>query len=214
MIVETRTLAEQDLEYCCIYHTWGRWQKQSILVPQVPWLVPTNTLFNVLSLPEVFSDLDWSVRYVWFDLFCIPQHECPQQAEEIGKQAQIFLQAQGCVIWMQDVLGWKLLEKAISWLGLNYLRRMNPEDEDLQLRFSNFKKTMHTESSSLLPSKELLNPWAPVVPDQQLDPGQEIDRKDPGSRWFSSLWTLQEAYLGPTSLLADRNVKVFSVGDR
>jgi hypothetical protein len=213
--VESSSLKEGHQKYYCISHTWGRWRRKSIQVPGVPWPVPTNTRFDVLSLPATFSHLNWPVQYIWFDLFCIPQEECPQQAEEIGKQAEIFRQAQGSVIWMHDVVEWKLLENAILWLGLNHLRRTAPEDEEVQLHYNCFTKELNYESSSLAPPTTLLNPWAPVPVDQPDGSShEETQQKDPGSRWFSSLWTLQEAYLCPSALLADRNWKFLSVGNR
>lgn len=214
--VQTDSLPEKEVAYYCISHTWGRWRKKSIKVDGVDWLVPTNTRFKVLSLPETFRNLDWPVRYIWFDLFCIPQEECPQQAEEIGKQAEIFRQAKSSVIWAHDVLGWGILESAILWLGLNYLQRTMPEDTESRDRFETFSKTLNEQSSKLVPAGELLNPWAPT-PDEEVTTSAadlETTKHDPGSKWFSSLWTLQEAYLCPSALLADRNWQFISVGKR
>jgi hypothetical protein len=101
----------------------------------VPWQCPPIHGFDDLSLPTTFSQLTWPVQYVWFDLFYIPQKECPQQAEETGKQPEIFRQSQDSVIWMHNVLGWKLLENAVLWLGLNYLRRVALEDEEARLHY-------------------------------------------------------------------------------
>lgn len=55
-------------------------------MPRVPWIVPTNTEFDVLNLPAIFCDLKGPLQYIWVDLFCIPQEECPEQAEEIGNK--------------------------------------------------------------------------------------------------------------------------------
>ena len=214
--IRTESLSETEMEYYCISHTWGRWRKKDpVNVPNVHWLVPTNTRFDVQNLPEAFGLFDWPVRYLWFDLFCIPQEKCPEQAEEIGKQAEIFSQAKCTGIWMHDVLDLTVLENAVVWLGLNYLRHTAPNDPKVQGHREKFTRKLQDESSSLAISKELLNPWVPA-PLDGLKVKEELEklRKDPGSRWFSSLWTLQEAYLCPSSLLADQHWNLLSIGER
>ncbi|POS70689.1 hypothetical protein DHEL01_v210919 [Diaporthe helianthi] len=62
--------------YTCVSHTWGRWRKSSsAIIPGVEWPVPENTLYDVVLLPQWLSRLGdlYGTRYVWFDLFCIPQ---------------------------------------------------------------------------------------------------------------------------------------------
>ncbi|KAI1079824.1 hypothetical protein F5B20DRAFT_154024 [Whalleya microplaca] len=212
--LETSQLQE-PLSYYCISHTWGRWRKDPVRVPGVKWLVPRNGRFDVLSLPETFSQLDWPVRYIWFDLFCIPQEECVQQAEEVGKQAEIFRQAERTVVWCNDILGWKILENAVLWLGLNILRRMNPADAEQRACHDTFTRGLNESSARLTDSEGDLNPWCPlpeVEPTIQQD--KEAYQDDLGPRWFSSLWALQEAYLCPSALLADRNWNYFKLGNR
>ncbi len=214
--IKTESLSEGDMEYYCISHTWGRWRKKHpVNVPHVNWLVPANTRFDVQSLPEAFQRLEWPVQYLWFDLFCIPQEKCSEQAEEIGKQAEIFSRAKCTVIWMHDVLDWTVLENNVVWLGLNYLRHTAPEDPIVQGHYEKFTKKLQEESSSLAISKDILDPWVPVPPDgPRAKEELEKLRNDPGSRWFSSLWTLQEAYLCPSSLLADQQWNILSIKER
>ena len=174
--------------------------------------MPTNSRFEVFHLPEVFSRLDWPVQYIWFDLFCIPQDECPEQAQEIGKQAEIFRQATCNVLWMHDVLSWQILQKSVMWLGLNYLHRANPSAAGVHEYLYTLGKQLG-EGFCVVGSERYLNPWAPVV-ESATTPEDEVDfhQKNPGSWWFSSLWTLQEAYLCPSSLLADRNWELLDIG--
>ncbi|KAI0006867.1 hypothetical protein F4779DRAFT_594904 [Xylariaceae sp. FL0662B] len=212
--LETSRLQE-PLSYYCISHTWGRWRKDPVRVPGVKWLVPRNSRFDILSLPETFSQLDWPVRYVWFDLFCIPQEDCAQQAEEIGKQAEIFRQAERTVVWCNDILGWKMLENAVLWLGLNIFRRMNPGDPELRACHDTFTHHLNESWAKLIANEGDPNPWCRLP---EVEPTGEQDKEayqnDPGPKWFSSLWALQEAYLSPYALLADRDWNYFKLGDR
>ncbi len=212
MSVKTCDIPETFPAFYCVSHTWGRWRGGSVQVDGVDWAVPTNSRFRVLHLPEIFQSLDWPVRYIWFDLFCIPQESCPEQAEEIGKQAEIFRRAACNVIWMHDVVGWKILEKSVMWLGLNYLHRFNPTEVRVKECLHDLGKQLQ-EDFAFVNSDVLLNPWAPVPESEAISKTDiEFHEKNPGSWWFSSLWTLQEAYLCPSSLLADRNWDLLSVG--
>ncbi|KAG8529171.1 uncharacterized protein KY384_005806 [Bacidia gigantensis] len=210
--VKVRDIVDRSLKYYCVSHTWGRWRRKAIQITGVEWAVPTNSRFRVEDLPAIFQRLDWPVRYIWFDLFCIPQVECAEQAEEIGKQAEIFRQAECSVIWMHDVVGWKLLELCLSWLGLNHLHRNDPLDIGVRNCLEDLSKQLN-ETLPSLPSDESLNPWAPV-PEDDSTSAEDVafHKKNPGSRWFSSLWTLQEAYLRPSSLLVDRDWNFLSIG--
>lgn len=206
------SLQDKEVRYYCISHTWGRWRKGSICVPGVPWPVPTNTCFDVLQLREAFSKLNWPVRYLWFDLFCIPQEECPERAEEIGKQADIFRRAQKSVIWMHDVLGWELLENAIMWLGLRYLYFTLPNDEEIRSCADDFTRRLNSEFADSTSAETLLDPWL-QAPENDSEHSDQQDKRqeDPGSKWFSSLWTLQEAYLCPSATLADRSWNLLTI---
>ena len=210
--VKTIEITEGFPSFYCISHTWGRWRGEAAQIEGVDWAVPNNSRFEVLHLPEVFSRLDWPVQYIWFDLFCIPQDECPEQAQEIGKQAEIFRQAACNVLWMHDVFSWQIMQKTVMWLGLNYLHRANPTAAGIQEYLSNLGKQLD-EESCVVGSERYLNPWAPVV-ESATASEDEVDfhEKNPGSWWFSSLWTLQEAYLCPSSLLADRNWELLDIG--
>jgi hypothetical protein len=211
--VKTCDIPEAFPAFYCVSHTWGRWRRGSVHVEGVDWAVPTNSRFDVVHLPEVFQRLDWPVHHIWFDLFCIPQEECPEQAEEIGKQADIFRRAACNVIWMHDVVGWKILEKSVMWLGLNYLHHSNPRENRIIERLHDLDTQLKEDFASLNPDV-LLNPWAPVPESEAISETEiEFHERNPGSWWFSSLWTLQEAYLCPSSLLADRNWNLLSVGD-
>ena len=115
--------APQSPQYVCISHTWGRWRKSregGTLIPGVPWLVPENTKFDVAGLPKEISCLD--SRYVWIDLFCIPQEGSELQKIEIARQATIFRNARDCYAGINDVHDWGSVEVPLEWLGPCYLK--------------------------------------------------------------------------------------------
>jgi len=65
----------------------------------------------ILELLESFTE-----RYIWIDIFCIPQ-ECPSaKAREIARQAQIFRRAKGGIAWLhQTAAVLPLVVGLISW---------------------------------------------------------------------------------------------------
>lgn len=214
MTVETSSLGADLPSYYCISHTWGRWYQTNMEIPGVNWMVPQNAMFSVSSLPEVFAGLDWPVRYIWFDLFCIPQQGGLQQAEEIGKQADIFQQAENMVIWLNDALGFQNLERVVIWSGLLFLHRMNKTDASLNM-FTEFTDTLiNAEGLTCVTDDNVFRRKPQVELTTFGDRWAGHADGDLGPMWFSSLWTLQEAYLCPGAWLADSNWKLLSIGNR
>lgn len=112
--LESRTVVTSGLgspKYIAISHTWGRWRKRpssNVFVQGVPWQVPENTLFGVVSLPSLLALVPFPTRYIWFDLVCIPQDMSHpvlgQQAKvEIANQATIFKSASLAYAWFNWV---------------------------------------------------------------------------------------------------------------
>jgi hypothetical protein len=54
-------------------------------------------------LGERLNGLQCGTRYVWFDLFCIPQEGGEIMAREIARQALIFRNAKVAVAWLNDI---------------------------------------------------------------------------------------------------------------
>ena len=173
--------------YACISHTWGRWRKPtSANVNGVEWLVPENELYDVRDLPQRLRQL--RSRYLWLDLFCIPQDGSHAANEEIARQTAIFKAAAACIAWMHDVDTWKGMDTALEWLCKKYLsmtedfRCSETESETLRRQDS----TPSSQSLSLMQRYSTNEQWEP-------------------STWFSSLWTLQEAVLCPRLELWSKN---------
>lgn len=216
--IEKRTIRTSELkiknpQYYCISHTWGRWENGSTYIEGVSgWEVPTNTQFDVRNLPRRFSSLDWPVRYIWFDLFCIPQTEgSPEKAEEIGKQADIFQNAANCVIYMHDITSWERLRAAVIWLALAELVDSQPHVPNEAIA-SFIAAHLQAQELSLIDKED---PWAIPGPGIPLlshrVTAQGMTFSGCGSIWLSSLWTLQEAYLCPSAFLVNREWEFLSM---
>lgn len=211
-------------EYVCISHTWGRWvdrSKAPFAIPGVPWPVPRvkPERFLVENVPEELAKLGYP--YVWMDLFCIPQepkgewrqrHDAQllkawhDRAEsEIARQAAIFQSSQRCVAWLNDLDAWADVKLAISWCSMQFLaesRISDPAASNDARGSSKQERRRHVPDAgwgSDLPGKLVNRPIDEENCTLDSRPGR------PALRWFSSLWTLQEALLCPDMDLCCRD---------
>lgn len=165
-------------EYVCISHTWGRWRKSSNApVPGVPWLVPENTLYDVCDLPEQLAQLGFG--YIWFDLFCIPQDESERAQLEIANQAAIFKSSRRCLAWINDVESWEVVENALDWMCIKYLKITSSLEDGKCDRM--LRNVADAADSPIALMRATTSNFVTGEP----------------STWFSSLWTLQECVLCP-----------------
>lgn len=211
-IAGKRTVVVTDLSdipaYSCISHTWGRWRirNASTDLQGVPWPVPRNTRFDVEALPEDFAQHNWKTPYIWFDLFCIPQDGSELANVEIARQSAIFRNASSSVVWLNDVETWHTLPDVIAWLALSFLRTTSsPELYDVEQALSK------AYQDSDKPIELMFEEFIPVTEHQRdrkmLSRFRSTSQKfalTSLNGWFSSLWTLQEAFLCPGSALCSK----------
>lgn len=197
--VQRQTIEVGDVcpEYICISHTWGRWRipGQTATVPGVEWPVPQNTLYDVRDLPDMLGHL--GERYIWFDLFCIPQiRGDPRAQKEISHQAAIFRHSKRCIAWLNQCPSFNGVVHALRWLAVRFL-------------------TMTTRDAS--PSEDIT--WTIDALTQDASNPVELIyvnmspldvKADP---WFTSLWTLQETVLCPEIELYSRDWQRLQVND-
>ncbi|KAH6697287.1 hypothetical protein F5X68DRAFT_238658 [Plectosphaerella plurivora] len=184
-------------EYVCISHTWGRWRpkdRTSVEVPGIPWLVPENTLYDVRDVPEQLVRLKH--RYIWLDLFCIPQDKSKRAEIEISRQTFIFQGSSHCIAWVYDVESWDGVGAALDWICLRSLSILSHRHTDV------ISKRVPKATTAAQTPMELLTrkPLEGVPPS---DDPYEVISGDP-SGWLSSLWTLQECVLCPDIELYSR----------
>lgn len=185
-------------EYMCISHTWGRWRlPSSIHVTGVPWPVPENSRYKVQDVPAQLSALP--SRYIWFDLFCIPQQASSKlKDDEISRQAAIFRGSTACIAWLYDLTDWAGVKRALEWLCLNYLSVTSmPDGVVAAARGERMQKAWKDADVPAELVHELFE-------DTDSDTKRRRDLLVKPIPWFTSLWTFQEALLCPDIQLYSR----------
>ncbi|KAG8411418.1 hypothetical protein J3458_015479 [Metarhizium acridum] len=186
-----KTVVVEDLarcpDYVCISHTWGRWNTRTKAdVPGVPWPVPENRIFDVKSLPGQLHQL--GRRYIWIDLFCIPQARSLRSRKEIANQASIFKGSSGCIAWINDVNSWDGVLKALDWISLKVWAVISAGGKEL-VKDRLLEATRSASVPMELMKTKRLAQGSPAA-DNLVGPIEPAN-------WFSSLWTLQECALCP-----------------
>ncbi|KAI4141330.1 MAG: hypothetical protein L6R39_005400 [Caloplaca ligustica] len=217
----------QKVQYTCISHTWGRWRdKQWARIQGVPWEVPLNSRFNVVELPDTFSKIRgrFTTEYIWIDLFCIPQQaDDPMLAsittQEIARQAAIFQNASACIAWLNYVDDWVGEYCTVGWLsGKHAVLSRQPgmgiagsviqaAEQGCNVQLQLTKLSAPTSGlpmwrQKLVKGHESLSLWWHGL--RNLPSAYDCEPSD----WFSGVWTLQEAYLRPNMVLADKHWNV------
>lgn len=183
-------------KYRAISYTWGRWRLQddkdvdtrAITIHGVPWKVPRiredhfkaeqfqDIIDRVCKPVKAENAIDMAAalnllhglpatEFVWLDVACIDQRWGPLAALEVGRQAGIFRKSDAVAIWL-------------SRCGKNdELDGLQELFTDLICRVSD---SFHRDEG---PDVTFLARLSAGLKDVFADP------------WFTSLWTLQEAYL-------------------
>lgn len=184
-------------EYTCVSHTWGRWRKSTAAeVPGTLWAIPENELYDVRELPVMLNKLGetGATRYIWFDLFCIPQIDGDERQQiEISRQSAIFRNCKRCIAWINHCDSFAGVDMALDWLGLRFLRSTARNQEKMQN--AEWLDSRLGEFDSLR--------WLDVEL-MQSQPNRPETKFGPVG-WFTSLWTLQEAVLCPDLELCARD---------
>ncbi|KAL8418086.1 hypothetical protein RB594_001633 [Gaeumannomyces avenae] len=138
-------------------------------------------------------DPELVVDFLWLDVACIDQEHAKTKLAEINRQAAIFQNSRTSCVWLGHLGHGQLLEiqdfcRERGWSQLSVNNQTNKEQQHLEW------------------VKQRL-PRVEEIVDLVLLNKQESDDKDAArtmAPWFSSLWTLQEAYLRPHSCLLPR----------
>lgn len=193
--------------FYALSYTWGRWELQdhertevlALPVKNIPWAVPRidPDRFTATQFEQVLRNIttnivrnhgctSWTTpEFVWLDVACIDQRpNSPLKAQEIGRQAVIFRGAEKVFVWLHGlepaVLSQALLDLYIANSEATFPR--SPRSSGLEKR-----------GEVLRGDEAFLSRAVTCVESLLADP------------WFSSLWTLQEAFLAPTSGLVDKD---------
>jgi hypothetical protein len=192
----------REPQYRALSYTWGRWRLEHDEYPEignlpirgVPWQIPRihPHHFGVQEFQDIVNrvcepvqahnaiDMAADIRilrglsranFIWLDVACIDQRWGPVAALEVGRQAGIFKKATGVAIWLSQ-----------SGKDVTSFARLQELFTSLICRSN---EILWTER----PSEVLLKEMLAGVQELFCDP------------WFTSLWTLQEAYLSQDAYL-------------
>ena len=183
---------QKEPTYHVISYTWGRFADSSenaIQVDNLSWAVPPikETHFSTENFEAAIRLAAIGVDFVWIDIACIDQKDPVVKNDEIGKQAAIFQRASKVFAWLAP---WDSedLERTL-WA----LETFCSSSYELKNGYS----TGFVMKSSLARTDSTVVSLLEAIQDLVLQP------------WFTSLWTLQEAYLCKDAVLLSRSSTIF-----
>ena len=207
--------------YNTLSYTWGRFALRDHEQPQVKalpihfqgrrsWKVPrinpehftVSEFLAVVQLAVQVNELEEAdVEFLWLDVACIDQDHAKTKLSEINRQALIFQNAHTSCVWMSHVSGDTLLSIVdhLTRLDSPYPYPMPPG------------KPINHRDEIKEPRIKWLEVWIPTLQDivKTILPDHDLERSRtrPSAPWFSSLWTLQEAYLRPNACILPRDCR-------
>lgn len=161
--------------YIAVSYTWDRWLHGTTRVAGTDWAVPVlkECRLNLKTLRDLLHRMPGS-RYFWIDVLCINQEDVEEKREEIAKQGAIFAQARTTLTYLWTIENGDSLAQAICNLGdfvLHSIEISLGRDRTKSAYVSGGLKDFQHHA------KVLQRDW-----------------------WFTSLWTLQEMILFPSSV--------------
>lgn len=186
------TYREQvEPSYNILSYTWGRWrlppgQGDALDVDGICWKMPVVDpgIFTASQFYSVLKKVGESVDWIWLDVACIDQEDASIGDDEVGRQAGIFGNAKEAFIWLHCTPTAQL--QRISDQLFDLAERVDGEEEHVVNYGEGDVSTRWTKGASALPTYITDERWV-----RQVSDSLDILDSDP---WFSSLWTLQEAY--------------------
>jgi len=182
---EYRTVRANESHFCegyiAVSYTWGRWsvENRQIQTFGTPWPLPILEGCDLHhdELKRLLNQLP-GARYFWVDVLCINQNDKEETKSEISKQGTIFASAKGVIVYLWNIANGDELGYALCDLGDFILFGM---------MLSKYGEGSTFDSQT-----------------EERD-SKEMARKLRSDPWFSSLWTLQEMILTPSSVWMARN---------
>ena len=178
--------------YSILSYTWGRWQLppgegDAINVDGISWKIPAVRphIFTASAFASVLNLISQGFGWVWVDIACIDQEDSIIGDDEIGKQAAIFGNAEEAFIWLHHSPIVQL--QSFSDTLLELANKLEGDQERIVDFGHGGVSIRWSEDTDSIPSCIFDDAWA-----NDVLKSLEILNRDP---WFSSLWTLQEAFL-------------------
>lgn len=168
-------------KYNILSYTWGRWQADPgnpvLPVTGIGWDVPPidPKHFTVAEFQNVVNQVAGKKKYIWLDIACIDQANPVEMRAEMGRQAGIYHKARHARVWLSQIR-----TADLARLALELEHRMRDAEGLVGIG---------------MPAVNAVG-W--------LDDTIAMCRGFLADPWFSSLWTLQEAWLRKDAVLLSR----------
>ncbi|KUI65531.1 hypothetical protein VM1G_00131 [Cytospora mali] len=189
---------EREPPFSILSYTWGRWSIGSgprLPVSGVTWTIPAvdeRRAFTVTSFQDVIRQIGKHSRFVWLDVACIDQENYAVKMDEIGRQASIFAKASQVYVWL-----WTMPISTLQPAAEDIHRLwVSPRPMSSVTRPGSVPSYMVTDSRELdsrgFPTNhhEDISAVSDLLKRLKTSVGHILD-----DWYFSSLWTLQEAFL-------------------
>ncbi|KAF2252751.1 hypothetical protein BU26DRAFT_601007 [Trematosphaeria pertusa] len=198
--------------YNILAYTWGRWALPcgpALEIHNVRWAIPPidSARFTVAQFQRVLGVVSKGVEFVWVDIACIDQEDYKMKMEEIGRQGGIFNNARTAFIWLHGTSG-DDLQKICN--ELFQLTDKLDGDETFTVDLEEYgygSIDVHYEpddaGSDISVGHKTFLPHCLQDP-KMLEDIQRVLTHLTYDAWFSSLWTLQEAFLRTEAILLSR----------
>lgn len=212
--------------YNTLSYTWGRFVLREEQMPHVQALPVRFQGHRTWSIPrinpqhftvdefqaavqlavQVNETTEKNVEHLWLDIACIDQEHARTKHAEINRQAIIFQHAHTSSVWLTHIDECTLTE------AIHRLRGVHNPWSSITLPDGRVYAIPHqSKDMEIETAKHWLRIWLQPVQDAiqkaLLDTAASTENQISFSPWFSSLWTLQEAYLRPNACLLPRNCK-------
>lgn len=177
-------------KYNILSYTWGRFQENNgeaiqVTLPdggRLPWYIPRvsrEKAFGAHQFEMVLRRVAGDLDFVWVDVACINQSpDAPEYTAEIGRQAAIFNRAKRAYVWLHQTTGEDIR------VGLELMTEILNEALRTKTAVNGqprYSGNQHQRRADCAAVNRIL--------------------EDP---WFSSLWTLQEAYIKKEAIILSR----------
>ena len=178
----------QEPDYNALTYTWGRYEMPTghrLDLEGIAWRVPCicPSHFTVTEFDFVLKSIASDSGFVWVDVACIDQEDLVVKMDEIGRQADIFRRAKKVYAWLTS----HSTDQLISLTS--QVDRFSRELERLEISDHSFE---YGEADIQRIVNEGVGACLDAVARLISDP------------WFTSLWTLEEAYLRDDAVLLSR----------
>ncbi|KAL2837290.1 hypothetical protein BJY01DRAFT_221128 [Aspergillus pseudoustus] len=198
----------EEPKFAVFSYTWGRWEvpwsggASSLPIKNVPWKVPSidPARFTVAQFERAIQRATEKVDFLWLDVACIDQVDEAAKADQVGKQAGIFMNASHKYVWLH---GTPLAQLQSLTDGIMHLAARLSGDETHEVSFPGFPELTHLVHYGADPG----SPAACIHEPEWLQAVASTARAIVQDPWFSSLWTLQECYLGRNATLLSQEAE-------